>query len=91
MTGKTRNGRRCTGPDNEGTVAPVPGLTQVLEAIDLLLSSDITRVNVSIASGSGDSELIALSQEAAEQSGIDMDVESQRGTLTIRLSRERRR
>ena len=78
--------RRGLSPDE---VAPVPGMSQVLSALDLLAQTETSSVVVSVASGEHDSELIALSQEAAEESGILMEFESQQGTLALRFTRDR--
>ena len=80
--------RRGLRPDE---VSPIPGMSQVLSALDLLARQPSGSVVVSVASSDRDSELIALSQEAAEQSGMTMDIESQHGVLALRFTNDRGR
>jgi len=68
-------------------IAPVLGLSQVLTACDLLLTSAMTTVTVSIASTERDADLIALSQEAADDCGVSLDRESRDGALILRFTR----
>jgi len=84
---RTRTARHCIAPANR-EMASVAGLSQVLMAIDLLASLRMTSVSVSIASGEHDSELIALSEEAAEQAGVRLDCQMRGRALVLRFSKD---
>lgn len=86
MKNHASNGR--SGLESGEEMAPVPGLTQVLSAIEMLQRSKTPRVVVSIHHSKHDSELIELSREAAEQSGVLMDVEARDGSLILIFTRE---
>jgi hypothetical protein len=66
----------------------VPGLAQVLSACQLILKSQMTSVSLSIASSERDSELIAFSEEAAQEHGLRMDIERRGTMIVLRFSRE---
>lgn len=67
--------------------AAVPGLSEVTAACDMLTHSETSSAVLSIHHTGSDSTLIALSREIAEQSGVDMNVESSDSALVLRFSR----
>jgi len=85
---KTGSRQHCLGGGVPNQVSAVPGLSQVLSACELLAKADVATIIVSIASSERDAELIELSQEAAEQSGISMEFESSGGALVLRFTRD---
>jgi hypothetical protein len=68
-------------------VRSVPGLSQVLSACQLILKSQMTSVSLSIASSERDCELIAFSEEAAQEHGLRMDIERRGTMIVLRFSR----
>jgi hypothetical protein len=68
-------------------VRSVPGLAQVLSACQLLMKSQVTSVSLSIVSSERDPELIAFSEEAAQEHGLRMDIERRGAMIVLRFSR----
>lgn len=73
----------------EGEMTSVPGLSQVLTACELLRTSGLSAISVSIASSDRDEELIALSEEVADESGVRIECERRGRMLVLRFTRDR--
>lgn len=85
---RVRSGRPCLRAVEATGVAAVPGLSQVMSALDLLRRLRLDAVSVSISSTDTDAALLTLSQEATGEAGLRVDISRSSTMLVLRFLRE---